>query len=157
VIFYSFEWPSIHAYNTHLIIVETMEFTLRNCAEQSSSKSTEETNNNLPPLLHLQLPVSLLSNLSSRSRLLVSREELGQQANDEHPSLTIKVAAGDDTNHKQTSDDERYTLQTETGNSINREWYQSTTKTNVPATKKELQKIGTTNKCYKLLDDPHQS
>ncbi|KAK1747700.1 hypothetical protein QTG54_001663 [Skeletonema marinoi] len=131
-----------------------MEFTLRNCAEQSSSKSTEETNNNLPPLLHLQLPVSLLSNLSSRSRLLVSREELGQQANDEHPSLTIKVAAGDDTNHKQTSDDERYTLQTETGNSINREWYQSTTKTNVPATKKELQKIGTTNKCYKLLDDP---
>ena len=154
MIFYSFDLANIHAYNTHLIIVETMEFTLRNCAEQSSSKSTEETNNNLPPLLHLQLPVSLLSNLSSQSRLLVSREELGQQANDDNPSLKIKVAAGDGTNRKQTKDDEIYTLQTETNNSIHREWSQSTTKTNVPATKKELQKIGTTNKCYKLLDDP---
>ncbi|KAK1741922.1 hypothetical protein QTG54_007495 [Skeletonema marinoi] len=138
---------------THTTHIETMEFTLRNCAEQSSSKSTEETNNNLPPLLHLQLPVSLLSNLSSQSRLLVSREELGQQANDDNPSLKIKVAAGDGTNRKQTKDDEIYTLQTETGNSIHREWYQSTTKTNLPVTKKELQKIGTTNKCYKLIVD----
>ena len=79
-----------------------MEFTLRDGAEHSLSKSTEETkNNNLPPLLHLQLPTSLLSNLSRQSRLLVGREELGQQANDENPSLTINVATRDGNNNPQ--------------------------------------------------------
>ena len=142
-----------------------MEFTLRDGAEPlSSSKSTEETNNNnLPPLLHLQLPVSLLSNLSSQSRLLFSREELGQQASDEvgHPSqLTITTAAGDGKNPQSTDESERYTFQTETEHCTRREWYKSTTTTkanNTPANTKEMQKIGTTTKCYKPLDDPSKS
>ena len=133
-----------------------MEFTLHNGPEHSSSKnSTDETSNNLPPLLHLQLPVSLLSNLSDNSRLLVSREELGRQTSDENPSITIKVAnTVDGTISKQTNDGE-HTLQTQTGDCTSREWYQSTTKAKIsPTANKELQRIGTTNKCYKLIDDP---
>lgn len=128
-----------------------MEFTLHfNGPKHSSSKSTDETNSNLPPLLHLQLPTSLLSNLSGNSRLLVSREELGQQANDENPSINIKVANAVDGN-----DGEQYRLQTQTGDCTSREWYQSTTKANIsPVANKELQRIGATNKCYKLTDDP---
>ena len=132
-----------------------MEFTLRNDTEHASSKSTDGRNINLPPLLHLQLPASLLSNLSSNSRLVASREELGQQTNDENPSITIKVAnAVDGTISKQTNDGERYTLQTQTGDCISREWYQSTTEAKIPAANKQLQRIGTTKKCYKLNDDP---
>lgn len=128
-----------------------MEFTLHNGPKHSSKKSTDETNNNLPSLLHLQLPASLLSNLSGNSRLLVSREELGQQTDDENPSITIKVANAVDDN-----DGERYTLQTQTGDCTSREWYQSTTKAKIPSTasNKELQRIGTTKKFYKLIDDP---
>ncbi|KAL7431788.1 hypothetical protein ACHAXM_002810 [Skeletonema potamos] len=124
-----------------------MEFTLR---DDGANEETNDTN--LPPLLHLRLPTSLLSNLSSQSRLLVSREELSLQASDENPSLTLHVlATGGDTNLQQT-DDERYMLQAETEGCTSREWYQSTAKANSPAKTKEMQKIGTTKKCYKLFD-----
>ena len=132
-----------------------MEFTLRNDAK-SSSKSAEKVNT-IPPLLHLQLPTSLLCELSSKSRLFLSREELDKHENGENPSLTIntgKAKQGDGTknNHEQTESYQSYMLQPDDEDSNHREWYQSTTETNSPSTKKELQRIGTTMKCYKLSD-----
>lgn len=130
---------------------EKMEFTLRNGgAEHSTLKSTDETDKDLPPLLHLQLPASLLSNLSSQSRLLASREELVQQGNDENPSPTIKE--GDGTNPEQTYNDEKHKLQAKTDDCIDREWYQSTTRTkNDPTSIIDLKKIGEkTRRLYKL-------
>lgn len=128
-----------------------MEFTLR---DNTTTTSTErEQEDDVPQLLHLQLPTSLLSDFSKQSCLLLNREELVQQQNkhgdDEQTSLTITLATdGKDRNPPQQRH-ERYMLQKE-HNDCTREWYQSTTTAN---NNKEMHKIGTTNKCYKL--DPN--
>ena len=129
---------------------EEMEFTLRDNTTTTSTEQEQE--DDVPQLLHLQLPTSLLSNLSKQSCLLLNREELVQQQrkddDDEQTSLTITLATdGNDGNPQQRH--ERYMLQKE-HNDCTREWYQSTTTAN---NNKEMHKIGTTNKCYKL--DPN--
>lgn len=130
---------------------EEMEFTLR---DNTTTTSTEpEQEDDVPQLLHLQLPTSLLSNFSKQSCLLLNREELVQQQRkddgDEQTSLTITLATdGNDRNPQQRH--ERYMLQKEHNDDCTREWYQSTPTAN---NKKEMHKIGTTNKCYKL--DPN--